>query len=147
MTSGFISRSSFTTANTHWYEGEASHPTIRASRWLPLIKNTRNALHAVFKYLFHINNVQFLHIRKSSIFGDITPGSSLKFNGRVGGRYRLYLQGEISQARYQCKSSASHHLSRWYLVRLTLGTWRWKLYVSPKLRLICNGPHGVIPRI
>jgi hypothetical protein len=68
-----------------------------------------------------------------SIFWDITPCNPLKISRRLGGTYRLHLQGRISRA---C------HLSRWYLARL-IQPWRW-IDVPPKHRLSFNGLHGVI---
>jgi hypothetical protein len=41
-------------------------------------------------------------------------------------------------------SSACHLLSRWFLDRLILRPWRWRLCVPPKRRLTFNGLHGVI---
>jgi hypothetical protein len=42
------------------------------------------------------------------------------------------------------RSSACHLLSRWFLARLILRPWRWRLYVPPKRRLTFNGLHGTI---
>jgi hypothetical protein len=42
---------------------------------------------------------------KSTVFWDITPCSPLKVNRRFGGTFRLNLQGRISRAKYQRKST------------------------------------------
>jgi hypothetical protein len=39
--------------------------------------------------------------------------------------------------------SACHPLSRWYLARLILRSWRWRRCVPPERRLALNGLHGV----
>jgi hypothetical protein len=80
-------------------------------------------------------------VMKSSIFYDITPCSPLKVNRRFGRTYRLNLQcRRISRAFHL----ACHLLSRWFLARLILRSWRWKPYAPPKRRLSSNGLHGVI---
>jgi hypothetical protein len=53
---------------------------------------------------------------KNTVFWDITLCSPLKVNWCCRTTYRLYLQGRISSARYQCESK--------WLTR----PWRWKLY-------------------
>jgi hypothetical protein len=65
---------------------------------------------------------------RSTIFWDITSYSALKDNRRFEGTY----------------STACHLLSRWFLARLILRSWRWRRYVPQKRRLTFNGLHGVI---
>jgi hypothetical protein len=36
--------------------------------------------------------------------------------------------------------------SYWFLVRLILRSWKWRLYVPPKRQPIYNGPHGIISK-
>jgi hypothetical protein len=71
-------------------------------------------------------------VRKSTVFWHITPCSPLKVNRRLGGIYRLHLQGpRISRAR-------NKHESRWQAVGFLLG-----LFLNPEdegdmfLRKVC----------
>jgi hypothetical protein len=47
---------------------------------------------------------------------------------------------------YTIQSSVCHLLSRWYLARIILRSWRWIRYVPSKRRLTFNGLHSVIPQ-
>jgi hypothetical protein len=83
-------------------------------------------------------------VMKSTIFWDIRPCSPLSVNRRIGGTYRLYLQGrKISWARNQ-RESRCLLPTHWFLAQLFLRTWRWRRYIPPKRRLTFNGLYGVI---
>jgi hypothetical protein len=76
---------------------------------------------------------------KSSIFLDMTPCSPLKVNRRFWWTWRFHLQG-----RRISSGSACHLLSRWFLDRVILQSWRCRRYVPPKRHLAFNELHGII---
>jgi hypothetical protein len=60
---------------------------------------------------------------KSTIFGDITPCSPLSVSRRLGGTYRLHLQGRMPLA------------SRWFLAQI--------IFSTVKMEAICSSEMSV----
>jgi hypothetical protein len=48
--------------------------------------------------------------------------------------------------KYIIAGSACHLLSRWFLARLILGPWRWRLYIPPKRRWLSTDYTALYPR-
>jgi hypothetical protein len=101
---------------------------------------------------------------KIIIFWDMTPCSSLSFNSRFGGTYRLYLQGRRRTSQWESSSSllltlcslytctpvfrlaehsVCHLLACWFAEPIS-STLKIEAYVPSKRLLKLNGLHGVI---
>jgi hypothetical protein len=81
------------------YKYEGRHTDLHA---FPSVKNTRVDTTFRDQRSYFGFEVLTAVVMKTTLFWDITPCSSFKFNRRFGGTYRLHLQGRrISRARNQ----------------------------------------------
>jgi hypothetical protein len=113
-------------------ESHYSHTAHFISQFTPVLRHSAENKLQVRHTLVGFEILTAVAMR-STIFWDITPCSPLKVNRRFGRIYRLQLQ-----------SFSCHLLPRWFLARLILRPWRWRVYVPLKRRLTFNGLHGVI---
>jgi hypothetical protein len=78
---------------------------------------------------------ELLQVKKSSVFRDMTPFSSVNVSRRFGGTYLLHVHGrrarQASKKQYDLQNSACClPASFWFLTRVTLRLWKCKRHVS-----------------